>query len=168
MKKIFIILSIISLITIYSCTNEKTIIKTQPETLDVNLYFVALEDKGIKGEKIGCDDSLVPIKVQIDKSDRIEIEIVYALEKLFSKTKNLYQSQSLYNSLSNFDMKVENVIIGNKQVTVSLVGQYSVSGVCEIPRIENQLKKTVAQFGEFKDITILINGKKMEDVFSSK
>ncbi|OGJ50832.1 hypothetical protein A2335_00025, partial [Candidatus Peregrinibacteria bacterium RIFOXYB2_FULL_32_7] len=166
--RILIILSILSLVFISSCANKDIITQDQSETMEANLYFIALEDKGVKGEKIGCDDSLVPIKTQINKSDRKEIEIVYTLEKLFSKTDNSYQSQGLYNSLSNFNTKIENVIIEEDNVTVSLVGEYSISGACEIPRIENQLKKTIMQFSQFKDVIILINGKKMEDVFSLK
>ena len=67
MKRILIILSILSLVFISSCANKDIITQDQSETMEANLYFIALEDKGVKGEKIGCDDSLVPIKTQINK-----------------------------------------------------------------------------------------------------
>lgn len=179
MKKLFILLTISLLIINAGCNkipeqeetqnqNENTATDNDNKQETVKIYFVALEDAGKSGEKIGCDDSLIAVDTQIEASQRIEDKITKSLEKLFEVKEKQYGESGLYNALADATLKVENVGFANDQFVINLSGEYSFGGVCELPRFENQIKATIKQFSEAKEMKIFMNGKSFEEVFSLK
>lgn len=137
-------------------------------TMSAKIYFIKMEDKGANGELIGCDDSVIGEDSQIPSSTDATVSIKNALDKLLSIKERDYGDQKLYNSLSNLDLKVDNVIASETRIQVMLSGTYQISGVCEIPRIKAQLMQTASQFKGDLSIDILINGRLFDEVFSLK
>ena len=118
MKKLFILLTISLLIINAGCNkipeqeetqnqNENTATDNDNKQETVKIYFVALEDAGKSGEKIGCDDSLIAVDTQIEASQRNEDKITKSLEKLFAVKEKQYGQSGLYNALADATLKVE-------------------------------------------------------------
>ncbi len=127
----------------------------------VNIYLVALDDNGQSGMKIGCGDSLLPISVQIDTSGSIEQQITDALNKLLSMDEQFDGQSGLYNALYQSDLSVESITLDNGHATVNLTGSLQVGGVCDEPRVDQQIRQTVLQFDGVDSATILLNGQKL-------
>jgi hypothetical protein len=126
-------------------------------TETVNLYFVALEDNGVSGTKIGCGDSLVPVRTEIS-SGTTETKIRAELGKLFAIHDQHYGQSGLCNALYRTNLAVESVSIDRGTATVRLTGSLTLGGVCDDPRAEAQIKQTVKQFGGITDVMVLLNG----------
>jgi hypothetical protein len=62
------------------------------------LYFIALDDAGTAGEEIGCNDSLVPVLVNIEPTTGV---LRAALEKLLSIRSRTYGTSGYYHSFIN-------------------------------------------------------------------
>ncbi|HLD21675.1 MAG TPA: GerMN domain-containing protein, partial [Patescibacteria group bacterium] len=121
----------------------------------VKLYFVALEDNGKSGEKIGCGDSLVSVDREIEKTQ----QPLYNTYKELLNIKDQYIGESgLYNALYQSTLSVESATIDENGVaTIKLTGQLQLGGTCDSPRVEEQLTKTALQFSTVKSVEIFIN-----------
>jgi hypothetical protein len=139
---------------------------TSTGTTQVNIYLIALEDNGQTGEKIGCGDSVIPVKRTISAT-KTPLQAAYK-ELLSIKTRDYGQS-GFYNSLysSALTFKSANIDARGK-ATVQLTGQVSLGGVCDSPRFKAQLEKTAMQFPTVKSIFITINDKPLDEILSEK
>ena len=124
----------------------------------VNLYFVALGDNGQSGMLIGCNDSLVPVQVQIDAAPTATAQIRAALEQLFTVDEQYYGQSGLYNALYQSDLSVQDVAVSGGHATVRLSGSMQLGGVCDEPRFEQQIRQTILQFDGVEAATLLLNG----------
>lgn len=150
---------------------EDEVTNTANETnMPAELYFIKLEDKGANGELIGCDDSVIPVETEIPSSYDKYANIKESLEKLLSIKEREYGDEKLYNAMAGLKLKVDNVIDAENSTKVMLVGEYQISGVCEIPRIKAQILETASQFQEEDEnnVEIYINGRAFDEVFSMK
>jgi hypothetical protein len=132
-------------------------------TQEVTIYLVAIGDEGANGEPIGCGDSLVPITRQIPGN--ID-PIVGALEELLSIPGPNFGESGLSTALYAWDVTVDSVTVENGLATVQMSGTYSIAGVCEIPRIEAQLERTVLASPDVDAVEIFVNGESLEDILS--
>lgn len=119
----------------------------------VRVYLVALDDKGKRGRKIGCDDSLVPVKRSI-KADASPLRA--AIEELLS-IPHEYEGQ-LTNSWWGKNLSVQNVSIRGGVATIRITGDLYVAGICDEPRIESQIEATARQFATVKRVKVFVNG----------
>jgi hypothetical protein len=131
---------------------------------EINLYLVALEDGGRRGEAIGCGDSLVAVPVQIeDQGDPFEAAYLY----LLSIKDRIVEPYGLYNALYQSDLHLEKTKIDeNGLAQVYLSGSYLLGGVCDNPRFEAQLTHTALQFPQVQQVEVFINGERLEDILS--
>ena len=70
--------------TIPTLLPQPTVTQTRPpapQTGEVLIYLVALEDNGASGKPVGCGDSLAPVRRSIAPTP---LAIVAALNELFS------------------------------------------------------------------------------------
>ncbi|HEX2282869.1 MAG TPA: GerMN domain-containing protein, partial [Thermomicrobiales bacterium] len=130
----------------------------QPETETVHIHLVALGDAGESGMPIGCDDSLIPVEREIEATDDVEVKISRTLEILLGIDEEFYGESGLYNALYQSDLMVESVTVAEGTATVNLTGQLLVGGVCDEPRVEEQLRQTVLQFEGVNEAVITLNG----------
>jgi hypothetical protein len=132
----------------------------------VNIYMIALEDNGKTGKKIGCDDSVVPVRQDINKTDT---PLKIAIEKLLSIKEQNIGREGFYNSLYQSDLEVENAVIdATGSATVSLKGSLSLGGVCDIPRFKSQLEETAMQFPSIKSLSVFINNQTLDEALSQR
>jgi hypothetical protein len=126
----------------------------------VQLFFVALEDAGRRGPLIGCNDSLVPVTVTIPPTTA---PLRAAMDALLAVRSSYYGGTGLYNALHQSTLQVESVTIQNRQAIVRLTGQLVLGGVCDIPRVDAQLRSTATQFATVDTSAIYINGRPLEE-----
>lgn len=129
----------------------------------VSVYFVALEDNGQSGEKIGCGDSLVPVERNVVRRD-----IESALTELLSEKQQSIGQSGLYNALSQSDLYIDSIETTDGVARVRLSGQVQMGGACDSPRLQAQLQNTIAQFPQVHEVEILINGQTLEQITSQR
>ena len=132
----------------------------------VNIYLVAIGDNGVSGKLIGCGDSLVPVEVRITPTLGV---LRAALNELFKLEGQQYYGQSgLYNALYQSDLSIADAAVINGEARIYLTGSFALGGVCDNPRVEEQLKAIALQFNTVDRVSIYINGELLEDVLDLK
>lgn len=132
-----------------------------PEPLidEVDIYLVAVGDKGKKGIKIGCDDSLVAITRKIKPT---VAPLKAALEELLAIPHEY--SKELGNYWWGKNLKLKSVSITEGVATIHISGEGPfVAGVCDEPRITEQIEKTAMQFSSVNTVKVFVNDKPLAD-----
>lgn len=127
-------------------------------TRQVKVYLVALDDKGKRGRRIGCDDSLVPVTRTVAATST---PLKTAVEELLSVPRE-YEGD-LGNFWAGEDLRVQSAIISRGVATIRIRGTLPVAGVCDEPRIEEQIKATVRQFRGVRSVRVFLNGEKLSE-----
>lgn len=131
----------------------------------VTIFLVAIEDKGISGKKIGCDDSLVPVGVTI----RSDLKSPWsALSALLNLDETYYGESGLYNALHQSDLKIQSYDTYEGKVTVYLEGELMLGGVCDNPRVEEQILVTILQEDQIEEVEVYVNGQLLQEALSLK
>lgn len=134
----------------------------------IELYYVLLDDNGKNGIKIGCNDSLVLAKEEIETSSNI----TDTLARLIGAPRR--SSNGYYNALAGARLSIAKYALGSTDPpTLHLTGQIKPGGTCDVPRIEAQLRETVKQFtdtsnGREPDLRIFLNNKPLSKALSTK
>jgi hypothetical protein len=134
-------------------------------TKSLTLYYIAINDDGKIGEKIGCGDSAVAIKTADVKTDDV---VKSTFTTLLSNHDQFYGTSGLANTLYNSNLTFVSSSKSGDTVTVNLSGNFSLGGVCDIPRVQTQLElaaKTAAGVGKAE---IFVNSKPLSEVLSLK
>ncbi|HEV2705850.1 MAG TPA: GerMN domain-containing protein [Pyrinomonadaceae bacterium] len=131
----------------------------------IKLFFIAVEDNGQSGKKIGCNDSVVPVDVNVARSAS---PLKTAYERLLAVRADTYSPRKLSNALSKSRLKVRSVAIRNRTAVVRLTGRLVSAGVCEDPRIEAQLKETALQFPAVERVSVFVNGVALSRLLSGR
>ncbi len=128
------------------------------------VYLVALGDNGQSGDLIGCEDSIIPVQIPVDSHGDT---IVQTIQELVA-TESPFGESGLYNALTMAQIEVESVVIDeNSLATVHLTGQIPVAGVCDIPRVVEQLERTVLAVPEVEDVEIYLNGAPLAEALAA-
>ena len=133
--------------------------ETTPNAQEVKVYLVAVGDKGKKGKKIGCDDSLVPVTRNIKSAGeplKATIEELLAVPHEYSK--------ELGNYWWGKNLKVRSVAIADGVATIHISGEGPfVAGICDEPRITEQIEETAKQFPTVKKVKVFVNDKTLAE-----
>ncbi len=152
-KVILIFSSIFLPLIFFGCKSDGS------KEISVNIYLVAYEGSNLSGKTIGCNDILAPItKNVLVENNGVESALN---ELLITK-----DSEELKNFVKGPSLLVYQVTIANGIADVYLKGDFHISGVCDIPRIKEQLYETAKQFSEIKKVKIYINDKTLESYLS--
>lgn len=119
------------------------------------IYLIALDDGGASGMPIGCNDSVIPVTVDIPPTRAV---LRGSLERLLSLRAPYYGESGLYNALYQSQLSIADVRIENRVAIISLTGQLVQGGVCDTPRIQAQLEQTALQFSTVDRVLVYING----------
>jgi hypothetical protein len=119
---------------------------------EVKVFLVRLGDSGKTGIKFGCDDGLVPVMRAINpKGDPLKA----AIQELLAIPQD-YQ-HGLRNYWVGRNLKLRSVRLHKGTATIKISGEVFVAGICDEPRIEEQIKATALQFLPVKRIKVLMN-----------
>lgn len=128
-------------------------------------FLIALGDAGQSGTEIGCEDSAIPVEVQIQPT---VAPLTAAYDELLRIDQRFYGQSGLYNALHRSDLTVAGVDIANGLATVNLSGALSVAGTCDVPRIRAQLQQTALQYANVDDVNIFIDGTSLDDILAAR
>jgi hypothetical protein len=131
----------------------------------VQIFLIAVDDNGQSGQMIGCGDSLVPVQVEIPRSQAV---LKASLEKLLSIKTQYYGESGLYNALYQSELQLESVTLDGGKAVIKLTGTMMLGGVCDNPRVTAQLEATARQFPTVSEVVIYVNGRLLADVLSLK
>ena len=134
-------------------------------TMNIKLFFVALEDNGKAGKKIGCNDSIIAVDRAIPETQGV---LVAAFNELFAVREAQYGQSGLYNSLSQSKLKLESAAVINGVAMIKLTGGFQLGGVCDNPRAKAQLEELALQFSTVKQVNITVNDISLDKVLSEK
>jgi hypothetical protein len=143
-------------------------ISQEPEA-NYKLYLIALEDKGLNGKEIGCEDSVVGVESKKPQTlISTEQKLTAAYNELLSLGKEDSES-GFSNFLTGGTLKLDTVKIDAQgKATIKFSGKVPLAGVCDHPRIENQLTETALQFTDINNVDIFINNQSLKDFLSLK
>lgn len=130
----------------------------------IAIYFIAIGDAGKMGKKVGCDDSLIKINKQTTDTPSVQT----AISHLLSIKSATYGDKGLYNALSLSSLNFQSVQIIDNVDVVSVTGKYFLGGVCDGPRLIEQIQATAREYSQGRDIRVIINGIPAEQLFSGK
>jgi hypothetical protein len=128
-------------------------------TREVKVYLVAVGDAGKSGRKIGCDDSLVPVTRTV-RADAAPLRA--AVGELLS-VPHEYEG-GLGNYWFGENLRVSGVTLGGGTATIRITGRLFVAGVCDEPRIEEQIRETARQFPGVRRVKVFVNGRTLASV----
>jgi len=126
-----------------------------------NVYLIALGDDGQSGKEIGCDDSVVPVEVEIEPTIA---PLTAALEKLLTIDGREYGQSGLHNALYRSDLTLVSASVVDGEAVVRLSGTLTLGGVCDEPRVQAQLRETVLQYDTVDRVSIFVNGSPLEEL----
>lgn len=132
-------------------------------TMKIKLFFVALNDNGKSGKRIGCDDSIVAVDRTIPSTSA---PLTAALKEIFSVRERFYGPSGLYNSLSQTNLKLDGVTITEGKATINLSGTVLMFGTCDSPRLLAQIQETALQFPPVTELAIMVGKVPIEQLFS--
>lgn len=125
---------------------------------EVKVYLVALDDRGRRGRRIGCDDSLVPVTRNVAATGT---PLKAAVEELLAVPRE--SEGGLGNFWAGEDLRVQSAVISAGVATIRIRGTLPVAGVCDQPRIEEQMKATAGQFRGVRSVRVFLNGQRLSD-----
>ncbi len=138
---------------------------TNIKTLNLRLFFAALNDDGKHGEKLGCGDSVAPVNIQVPETPT---PLQAIMQQLLSIKQQTVGPSKLYNSLYQSNLQLKDVSIKDGVAIIHLTGTTKMGGECDNPRFESQLKKTALQFSNINSVQIFINDKPLSEIVSLK
>ena len=135
-----------------------------PKTASVTLFYIAEGDGGTSGPAVGCGDSAVAVtSPAITFTDPVE----GALRTLLAYRDERIGQSGLVNTLWQSRLVVDSVDRSTSALTVHLSGTLRLGGVCDNPRLEQQLLLTAAQAAG-SPVAITINGKTLSEALCLK
>jgi spore germination protein GerM len=131
----------------------------RPRTAKVKVYLIAAGDNGKMGRKIGCDDSLVPVTRTVKATPALlkaAIQELLAIPQKFNdKLENFWRGENL---------RVKSISVRKGTAIIHITGTGpTVAGVCDQPRITEQIEATAKQFSSVKRVRVFVNGKPLSE-----
>lgn len=146
-------------------TSESASPSESATTAPLTLYYVATGDNGVSGAKIGCGDSLVATYTEpVAFTDQLR----KSMERLLSDENQFLGQSGLLNALYMSDLDFVAGAVKGDVVTVELTGQVTLGGVCDAPRVSEQLHQTAETATGAGSSAVLVDGVPLEDLISQK
>ena len=127
----------------------------------VKVFLVAIGDNGRNGKRIGCEDSLVAVSRPLEAG---VAPLRGAIRALLATPPETAGTPTLENFWKGTDLALESVVLRKGTATIKITGQISVAGVCDEPRIVEQIEATARQFRTVKRVRVFVDGRRLADV----
>ena len=123
---------------------------------DITILLLALSEDYSGDDailEIGCEDVLVPLKVDLEEKTQSDLATA-VVELLLTKRNQYRDSNGLVNHISGVGFTLANVKYEDGKRIVDLEGEPVSSGTCESPRIISQIEETVALYSNSFEIRL--------------
>lgn len=137
----------------------------QETSAALTIFYVAVDDQGKSGPKIGCGDSLVATE---SAPETFTDQVGASIKMLLNDKSSEHGQSGLINALAASDLRFIDSMVSGGEVAVDLSGTVSSGGTCDDPRIIEQLKYTAKTAAGVGSARILIDGIDIEKVLSQK
>ena len=135
--------------------------KTSPAIALIAMDGSELNKNLTQTKKIGCDDKLVIIEMEDNITSPSEL-----LEKLFNY-KDYKEEDGYYNVFSlSKNLKVDNLDITDGKAILKLSGDLFVGGMCDNPRLFEQIFETINTVTPIGGLEVYINGTELSAYLS--
>ncbi|QCO97361.1 hypothetical protein FCN77_06060 [Arthrobacter sp. 24S4-2] len=146
-------------------TEEPTPTGLPEQVAPLTIYYVAVDDNGISGPRIGCGDSLVATTTApVRFTDQVGPSIGTLLA---NKSRDVGMS-GLVNVLYQSNLTYVGGELDGSTITIYLTGQFMLGGVCDIPRAKAQLEYTAMAAAGATSAQVFVNGRPIDEVLSLK
>jgi len=141
-----------------------SVVTVAPPGAMIKIPMIAINDNGVSGLKIGCDDSVI----MVDKPFIGRDALVQAYEELLAVRTYNYGESGLVDPLYQSTLTIKRIFLEDGIAHVYLEGAFMMGGVCDIPRVQAQLEQTALQFPEVKSVQVFVNDKTLAEALSLK
>lgn len=143
----------------FSLTSWEAGRDAQPTGVEVKVFLVALNDNGRRGRRIGCGDSLVAVTRTVNATGGATLRA--ALEELLALPHDY--DAGLKNYWRGNNLRLSDVTLRNGLATIRVTGEGPfIAGVCDAPRITEQIRATARQFPTVRRVAVFVNGRTLE------
>lgn len=139
--------------------------QTSGKTTSVHTYLVALGDNGKSGKKIGCGDSIVAVTRKIAPT---RAPFTAALRLTLADHQRWYGQSGLYNALYQSRLALKRATVTNGTARIQLTGTLRLGGVCDAPRVREQVRQAALQFRTVHQVNVYVNGVALSRALSNK
>ena len=132
----------------------------------VKIFLVLIGDNVPKGaQTFGCEDAITSVERTVAASTP---PLEAAIQALLAERTSHDPLAGPYSAFVDANMTLDSATISNGKATIRLKGQLNLGGVCDDPRIEEQLTRTAQQFPEVTSVEVFVNGVPLTDALSQK
>ncbi len=162
MKKLSIVFSALVLA---ACTTPSTptptitsspLVTTSPTaTITSSLQIALVNEVGVPGPTtFGCGDEIEMVTRSVSTTTPLQT----AISELLSVHTRDYGMSGLTSALYQNSLTVTNATVSGSHAVIELSGSLKQDGVCDAPRIQEQMKRTILQFPNISTYEIKLNG----------
>jgi hypothetical protein len=123
--------------------------------------FLAREGSG----QVGCGDAFVPVTRNVPPAHP---PLTAALRALLSIEERAVGASGLTNALWQSDLQVADIERSDGIWQIFLSDQLRLTGVCDGPRVSEQLHRTALQFDTVREVAFFVNGEPLDSVISQR
>jgi hypothetical protein len=139
---------------------------TSPTTRPVQIFLVLTGDLVPPGAPtFGCGDAIQPVERNVPGTAP---PLEAAIGALLAEHTGDDPTAGPYSAFDDADLTLESGTIANGTATIRLRGELRLGGVCDGPRVEEQLTRTARQFPEVTADEVSVNGVPLADVLSER
>ncbi len=135
------------------------------QTAPLTIYYVAVDDNGVSGPRIGCGDSLVATTTG---PVRFTDQVRPSVETLLANKKRDVGMSGLINVLYQSNLTYLGGELNGSTISIWLSGNFMLGGVCDIPRAKAQLEYTAMAASGATSAQVYVNGRPIDEVLSLK
>lgn len=140
---------------------------TEPLTDILSIGMISLGDGTVSTGAVGCGDFsvMVPVAITPPRVMDAEEKVKTALALLFA-AENSYSESGFYNALAQSSgLAIEKVVFDGDTIRVYITGILQSGGVCDDPRIIEQLRTTVEVHVDESTVLLFINDISIDEYF---
>lgn len=145
-----------------------------------NLYYIDLgkyEGQASSSDMIGCGDAVVAYEIPVGelngatKPDAVNFVLAQLFDNstftmLASSSPN--KAKDAYNALANSKFSIKTIKDVPGQYEVRITGTPKQAGVCDAPRIQAQIEKTINGIFAPENVKVFLNDKALAEALGSK
>lgn len=147
-------------------SGDTTNLQADTPTEKVRIYLIQRDDGGILGRKTSCNDSAVPVEVNLP---RRMPALGGALEALLTLRGDAEDPRSgLYNALHASPLRVANLQRRGGELRVRLEGYLELGEPCDGDRVLNQLTETALQFPDVQAVFFYLGDKPLREALAGR
>jgi hypothetical protein len=141
-------------------------LKATARTERVRVFLIAPKDGGSQGRKVACDDSAVPVEVDLPVAAPA---LEGSLEGLFSLGPGAWDTRTgFYNALHASPLTIARIDRRGAEAVVQLGGYLELGDACDGRRALAQLTETVLQFPDVQRVQFYLEGKPLREELAGK